>query len=237
MPPASPYSVIKDKLRGIAHSFNNIPDSPVWIHEKQIYDLASVPSGPKFGQRSSLSLLLKGMEDGYWGNKRRKDSIDTGLPIADFSESSAYRISYQEHGGLEQFLGGTLDSNPSTNHPRWFQFGSALTNVETQKEIVDNLIGKDSTLPKDVALRRKNNYTAFYQQKKNDDGYANFDVPSIAYKYRDIWGQDITPPNKDYINLETGVIQRRAFEPDDLSQIEFYLRMMLAASNKSQGMS
>ena len=92
MPPTSPYATIKDRIASLATSLYNIPDSPVWIHEKQVHQLISLPSGPSFGPLNCLTLLLSGMKDGYWGNKKKGDTVQTNLPLADFEESSTYRI-------------------------------------------------------------------------------------------------------------------------------------------------
>ena len=63
MPPTSPYATIKDRIASLATSLYNIPDSPVWIHEKQVHQLISLPSGPSFGSLNCLTLLLSGMKD------------------------------------------------------------------------------------------------------------------------------------------------------------------------------
>ena len=121
MPPTSPYATIKDRIASLATSLYNIPDSPVWIHEKQVHQLISLPSGPSFGPLNCLTLwLLSGMKDGYWGNKKKGDTVQTNLPLADFEESSTYRISIQKDGRQEELPVGTLANRTTSNKPRRF---------------------------------------------------------------------------------------------------------------------
>ena len=55
------------------------------MHESTVTKILKVPGGDKFGPRNSLSCILKGIEKGFYGNKR-KDFIKTGFHIIDFSK-------------------------------------------------------------------------------------------------------------------------------------------------------
>ena len=57
---ADPYLAIKQDTPQFADSLLNLPDCPVWIHEKALYKVLTFPSGPAFGRRQSLNCLMKG---------------------------------------------------------------------------------------------------------------------------------------------------------------------------------
>ena len=42
-----------------------------------------------------------------------------------------------------------------------------------------------------LATRGKNSYTSFLKNADKNGGYRKYDVPTIAYDYRDIWGSNI----------------------------------------------
>jgi len=54
----NPYPVIKNNIPELANALLDLPDCPVWIHEKELCKITKMPSGNAFGQRHSLSCLL-----------------------------------------------------------------------------------------------------------------------------------------------------------------------------------
>ena len=122
------YSAIKEKIPQLAEMLMTLPDSGVLIHEKALLRLLKLPQGNTFGPRSALTHLMRGIEKGYCGNKK-KDCTRTGYTIVDFGkEHGSSRICYQQFGDWEQFLAGKLDDNRTTsNEPRWFKAGETLT--------------------------------------------------------------------------------------------------------------
>ena len=81
--------------------------------------------------------------------------------------------------------------------PNYFSTGECLTNIADQTRLVDDLVGESSNLPEDTAERRQCNYKRFMRQERDDGGYSKFDVPRIAYDWRDIWGANVKV-NLDY---------------------------------------
>ena len=90
-----PYPVIKDQIPSIVKKLMTLPLSPVWMHESTLSHLLKVPGGDKFGPRNSLSCILKGIEKGFCGNKK-KDCVKTGYLIVDFSKENCegHKISF-----------------------------------------------------------------------------------------------------------------------------------------------
>jgi len=223
----SPYSAIKNNLQDMADTLLGLPKSGVWVHEKMLYKVIGATSGDKFGQRDCMSCLLEGVDKGYWGNKRRDCVLLRQGAMTGFShENSKYSIAYQNYGDDELFPAGNLDMDPIVGRSRWFRSGETLVvNVRDQLDIVEELMGETPELDDEVALRRQNNYTSFVKGVEEDGGYARFDVPYVAYKHRDIWGEGIVA-NPKYAYM------RRAFKPKDMAKIEKYMRLMIIASNK-----
>mmetsp|Transcript_31735 Transcript_31735/g.57458 ORF Transcript_31735/g.57458 Transcript_31735/m.57458 type:complete len:96 (+) Transcript_31735:170-457(+) len=54
----NPYPVIRNKIPELVKALLDLPDCPVWIHEKQLCRIIKMPSGNTFGQQHSLSCLL-----------------------------------------------------------------------------------------------------------------------------------------------------------------------------------
>ena len=105
------YSVIKKKIPGIANGLMNLPTSHVWFHEKMLSKLLKILAGDKFGPCNTLTIIMRGIEKGYCGN-RRSDYANTGYTITDFSkEKSDHPISFQKYGKMELFAGGKLDDS------------------------------------------------------------------------------------------------------------------------------
>ena len=213
----------------MANSLLELPESGVWVHEMVLHKIVGTTSGPKFGHRDCLTFLIQGVEKGYWGNKKG-DSIrcDHGALIGFAQEGTDHKIAYQNFGRDEPFPSGHLDTDPIFGRPRWFRSGQALMDVQLQLQIVEELMGESPGLKEDVELRRQANYSSFVKGIAEDGGYSRFDVPYVAYEYRDVWGADIAV-NERYHH------RRRAFKPKDFATIENYMRLMVAASNKAGG--
>ena len=96
-------------------------------------------------------------------------------------------------------------------------------------EIADVLLGETPGLLEDVEERRQCNHTSFLKCVAEDDGFKNYDVPAIAYKFCDIWDEDVVI-NENYV--KDGYVQHCALKPKDLEQIEYHMRMILAGSNR-----
>ncbi len=74
----------------------------------------------------------------------------------------------------------------------WFQVdGKPITNVTTQKAIVEELLGEAKSLSEDDEEHRSKYYVQFLKDAEQDGGYRRIDVPSIAYQFRDKWGKGI----------------------------------------------
>ena len=77
--------------------------------------------------------------------------------------------------------------------------------MATQRAIVDKLLGEVQHLSEEVAEHRQKNYTSFVKNVDSDGGFGKIDVPAIAYKYRDIWGEHISM-NENF--AKEGYVQR-----------------------------
>ena len=211
-PTDAAYSVIKKKIPGIVNGLMNLPTSHIWLHEKVLSKLLKIPAGDKFGPRHALTIIVRGIEKGYCGN-RRNDYVNTGYTITDFSkEKSDHPISFQKYGKMELFAGGKLDDSVYFN-PWWFKSGDEITDIRTQNQIVDELLGESPSLSEEVEDYRQNNCTCFFKDVDQEGGYRKYDVPTIAYHYRDIWGRDITV-DENYV--KDGYVRHHAFKPGDL---------------------
>jgi hypothetical protein len=119
-------------------------------------------------------------------------------------------------------------------NPRWFKFGSISYTYATQKAIVAEATGDKVQLHSSVALRRKEGYKDFVTGS-GSDGYANIDVPMIAFVFKDDLTDVLTRFNEEYVAVcDEGVasVSRRAFDSEELLNFENLLRLMLAASNE-----
>jgi hypothetical protein len=144
-----PYPAIKKNIPLFVASFLNLPDCQVWIHKKALSKVMKLPSGPAFGQRQSLNCLMKGIERGYCGNKKG-DHVMLSSIVPDFSqEKNGHRVSWQYNGRPEPFSKGNL-MHTALSRPRWFQVGgNPITDVTTQKAIVEELLGEAMGLSED----------------------------------------------------------------------------------------
>ena len=224
------YPVLKNKLCDMAQLLLELPDSGVWIHEKSLSKLLKLPSGVNFGPRKALTFLIRGIQQGYWGD-RRADHIKCNFGCFDLAEGeSNSRVVYQKFGKPEAFVGGKeLEYDMKKVRPRWFKAGEPLMDVRTQLQIAEALLGETPGISEEVEQRRQRYHTSFLKCADEDGGYGKYDVPTVAYEFRDIWGEEVLA-NKKYV--KDGYVQRRAFKPEDLIKIEYHMRMILVASNR-----
>jgi len=231
----NPYPVIKNKIPELARALLDLPDCSVWIHEKQLCSIINMPSGNTFGQQHSLSCLLGWMENSYCAiNEKVKRRA-----LAEFSrEKSGYHVSYHYYGRAESFPAGSLDQDPKYSIPRWFRIGEPRTDVATQVEIVEKLICKARDLPGKIAAVMWSSYISFFDHgllRYDPDGYGYVEFPDIAYEFRarDIW-PEVTFDGVTGFNCDARRRRGRALTLGELEQIEYHLRLMMAASNKSE---
>jgi hypothetical protein len=123
-------------------------------------------------------------------------------------------------------LNGSL-SNERDARPRWFKIAEPLTDVATQKAIVEELLGEACGLSEDVQLRRRDNYINFMHDAEDNGGYRRNDVPTIAYKFRHVWGMFVNT-----MHVKDGDISRWAFNPSDLDKIEKIMCLMIASCDQ-----
>ena len=136
------------------------------------------------------------------------------------NQPNAFNMWYQCHGDYEEFTGGHLDTKVSTHRPRWFRKDKPTTDVRTQLEIVNALIGNVKGLADNVASRRHNNFAAFVRNDGTDDaGYERKDVMDIIHDYED---------ELDICSNASG-----RYQPDDLERVKDALRLMIVASDKA----
>ena len=64
------YAVIKERIPLLVNSISNLPNCPVWIHEKALYKVLQLTSGPTFGPRAILDCLMREIDRGYCGSKK-----------------------------------------------------------------------------------------------------------------------------------------------------------------------
>jgi len=231
----NPYPVIRNKIPELVKALLDLPDCPVWIHEKQLCRIIKMPSGNTFGQRHSLSCLLGWMENSYCAiNEKIKRRA-----LAEFSrEKSGYRISYQYYGRAESFPAGSLDQNPKFSIPRWFRIGEPRTDVATQVHIVEKLIRKARDLPERVAAVRCDRYICTFDHgilSFDPDGYGYVDSLDIAYEFgaTNIW-PDVTFDGVTGSICDARRRIGRALKLGAQGQITCHLQLMMAASNKSE---
>eukprot|EP00579_Thalassiosira_antarctica_P013069 CAMPEP_0201945392 /NCGR_PEP_ID=MMETSP0903-20130614/53880_1 /ASSEMBLY_ACC=CAM_ASM_000552 /TAXON_ID=420261 /ORGANISM="Thalassiosira antarctica, Strain CCMP982" /LENGTH=138 /DNA_ID=CAMNT_0048488459 /DNA_START=391 /DNA_END=807 /DNA_ORIENTATION=+ len=102
------------------------------------------------------------------------------------------RISYQYYGRAESFPTGSLDQDPKFSIPRWFRIGEPRTDVATQVEIVEKLIGELRVLPERVTAVRWNNHISFFEhgvQRYGADGYMGMLIFSTLHTNSELFGQ------------------------------------------------
>ena len=91
---------------------------------------------------------MGGIEKGYC----EKERVGTMSRLATkFSHSLKKRMDTvfptKRMAELSFFFFAEWDANPIKAHPRWFRVGDPLTDVETQHEIVEELMGEMMGLP------------------------------------------------------------------------------------------
>eukprot|EP00984_Skeletonema_dohrnii_P002262 scaffold791_cov78-Skeletonema_dohrnii-CCMP3373.AAC.2 len=173
------YGQLKNKTVAFVKAMYNLPGSPVWVHENVLYNVIGITTGDTFGKKDVMTYLLQGIKKGYFGNKKT-DSINLDYDASDLSqESNAYNMTYQVHGDYENFDGGTLQQKVSSARPRWFRKGTPVTNVKTQTNIVNALIGNEKGLSEEVSSRRRNNFKSFIR-----DGCPNLEVAGQKIKFK-----------------------------------------------------
>ena len=226
--PIHPFLHVMNHIPTIEQELMSPPSCPVWIHEKVLYSLLRVPSGHTFGQRAMLSCVLKSIDRGYCGAKREGRKVVMRHHVPGFcNEKNCSRVSFQFNGLGDSFENGSL-CEPTLSRPRWFRSVEALTDIKTQREIVQELMGDVDNLPEDVKQRRKSNYREFVGGEDVDQAFLRLDVPQIAYNFRDIWGEDIIPNHKYIIR---GRVLCRVFCPKHMKRIEDFMRLFLVATN------
>mmetsp|Transcript_1616 Transcript_1616/g.2405 ORF Transcript_1616/g.2405 Transcript_1616/m.2405 type:complete len:134 (+) Transcript_1616:214-615(+) len=104
------YPILKEKVKGIADALIAVPKSHVWVHEKALYNIIGIQRNSTHGKREVLTFLLKGIQKGLFGNKKKKDYVTLGYscPILDDSQENDHDIGCQQYGDLEEFRSGTL---------------------------------------------------------------------------------------------------------------------------------
>lgn len=236
------YNVLhaKGKIIPLIESLMTTPDCPVWIHEKQLYRILSIPTGTYFGRYHSLSCIINTIRKGTGGNKRKRTmvTVDANYSGCQFSitSDSAYRVGYQFFGMRENFESGANKSDVNLA-PRWFKFGDVPFTCATQKEIVAEAMGDDKAqLDPAVAERRRVQYEDFMSGAAAANGYTNVDIPMMAFSFKDQLSGMLTRVSKEHIvENDKGVVVsvgRRAFDLSELSRFEDLVRLMLAASNE-----
>jgi hypothetical protein len=230
----------KGKILPLIESLMTTQDCPVWIHEKQLYNILNVPTSTYFGRYHALSCIIGTIRKGSGGNKRKNNmvTVDDKYYGCQFSISSdsAHRVGYQFFGGSESFNSGS-DRSDVKLHPRWFKFGPVSFTCATQKDIVAEAMGDDKAqLDSVVAERRRAQYKDFFSGAAAANGYANVDIPMMALTFKDQLSSILTRVyNEHIVEGDNGVIVsvgRRAFDLSELSHFEYLVRLMLAASNE-----
>lgn len=217
------YGPLKDKLVGLVEAMMNLPQAPVWIHEKALYNLVGITGGRTYGRNEVLTYLLQGIKKGYFGNTRDKDVITLTYGASNLFEESnnnEYNMTCQHYGVREKFQRGSLCKKEQNVQPRWFQKGVAPFDVNTQTDVVDELIGESNELETSVASRRPNNFAAFVRNDGTDDaGYERKDVMHIISDY------------EDELDICRNASER--YHSDDLERVKDVLRLMIVASGKA----
>ena len=77
------------------------------------------------------------------------------------------------------------------------------------------------------------NYTRFMKQEQDDGGHSKFDVPKIAYEWRDICGAHVKVNQKCVSEVGESVrVQRRVFYPAHLEFAEECMCLMIVGRNR-----
>ena len=136
---------MKGKVPNLAQALLDLPDCPVWIHEKELCKILKVLSGARFGQMHSLTCKLEHIEKGYCigSNNEKEKQAKSCSPVPNFSrEKSDHLISYPYYGQAESFHAGHF---AIICKPRWLRIGSPITDLSTQTRIAEGWM-KDSRI-------------------------------------------------------------------------------------------
>jgi hypothetical protein len=141
------------------------------------------PLGPSIWTEAKPKLPDEGDRERICGNKKG-DHVMLSSIVPDFSrEKNGHRVSWQYHGRPEPFSKGNL-MHTALSRPRWFQVGGKpITDVTTQKAIVEELLGEATGLSEDDKVRRSKYYVQFLKDAEQDGGYWRIDILSIAYQF------------------------------------------------------
>ena len=181
--PKHPFPFIKDSIPKMEDALMGLPFSPVWIHEKAIFKLCRVPKGQSFGERASLTCLLKGIEKGYCGSRKHPNQfvkLKHHIPGFSSEKGNGTHISFQQYGDMECYSNGNLCDDSTSLKPRWFSSGKPLTNIATQREIVAQLLGEDQSLSEEESERRRLHFKSFVRGDTDAGGFSKFVVPRVA---------------------------------------------------------
>lgn len=234
-------------LTRLVSSLMTLPQCPVFIEEEQVYTAIDLPEGQYFGRYHALTCLTKLIEQGFMGNKKRKDegffSVHDNYAGCNFSiarDMNPHGVGFIEYGACRRFSAGRLVDDDVLLPPRWFCFESENTKVvcdiKTQLTLVADAMG-EATIEMDCSTRsrRISGYMPFYLESVDDCGYGKYDVPFLAYKYYNKLQHIFTTTlnNKHIINdcttQQVQVVGRRAFDEAELAKFESTLRLMLVS--------
>ena len=85
---ASAYPDIHSKVKSLAKSLMELPDAPVWIHEKALNKLLKMTQGDRWGQRHGLTCIVTGIQKGWCGNKKAQYQM-TGYSLPNFAKEKS----------------------------------------------------------------------------------------------------------------------------------------------------
>ncbi len=229
------FPLIADKLPEYCSKLCSFPATEFWVHETVLSRYLNLPRGPKHGQSEALTALIACIKKGKDGDKRKGTFVSTSIPATDLStESNSLGVSFQKWGDREEFQCGTLQNDTICRSPRWFKFGNkCVIELKEQYEIARELVGEDTAgmpLPKQVSKQRKESYANFFNQTHGITSYSNFDIPRIAFRFRDLWGVHLVE-DKEGTTTEEALVRRSSFSEADLLLIESDLRKILAYCN------
>ena len=166
-----------DGVNRLIDRLMSIPDCPVWIHEKQLDNIISIPQDANvFGKYHALSAIVMAIERGAVRFRdRSKFTVDSKYSGHKFDDSFGRVgrvIQYQMNGALEDFYSGGLNGMKKQK-PRWFRFGSGICDVVTQRNLVAEAIGEYASLDDDVKARRGDNVRSFVMGREVMAGTQN----------------------------------------------------------------
>ena len=222
-------------------TFMNMPACPVWLHERHIYTAIDEPQGQLFGQFHSLSCIIGVIQNGYGGNKKTDNgktyySVDKKYAHCNFSEhNNTHGIYFQEYGSNEPFSGGTSVDKDVLRKPRWFCLGGRpVCNLQIQTAIVAEAMGDDSIEMDDTTRnRRKGGFMSFFFEDTVDGGYSSLDITQIARNNYHLLPSIFSKSATAIRDAGSENIERRLFDPAELTHFENILRLMLVSKVKN----